>query len=158
MAVVRKVRLPYIKRNIGLLKIDFKLDPLIRLINSSLPSSTDINVLDQKNRIIYSTFTDKQSLNNSNSNTFSEDQGYYKTSIDNNTYYVTYERSPYSNLTYSLYIPQRDLLVITLEKEFFYIKKISISTMPVSTNRFRLISRILKNMKLCLFLSLSSNH
>lgn len=111
MAVVRKIRLPYTKKNIGLMKIDFKLDPLIGIINSSLPTSTDINVLDQENRLIYTTFTNSQLSFDNNIDTFTKEQGYFKTIINDDTYYVTYEKSPYSHLTYALYIPQKELLV-----------------------------------------------
>lgn len=109
MGMVRKIRAPYTKNNIGILKIDFKLDSLIKIINASLPDKSKIQVFDKKNRLIYSTFENNRFLEEDLY--FEENKGYYKTIINRNTYYATYKKSDYSNLTYVLYFPKNNLLV-----------------------------------------------
>lgn len=109
MGIIRKIRVPYTKNNIGILKIDFKLDSLIQIINASLPDKSKIQVFDKKNGLIYSTFESNSFLEKNLY--FDEKKGYYKTIINNDTYYATYKKSDYSKLIYVLYFPKDNLLI-----------------------------------------------
>lgn len=109
MGIVRKIRVPYTKNNVGILKIDFKLDSLIQIINNSLPEKSKIQVFDQNSGLIYSTFENNSFL--AEKQNFQEKKGYYKTVINNDIYYATYKISDYSNLTYVLYFPKNNLLL-----------------------------------------------
>ncbi len=108
MSVIRKIRPLYYSTNIGIIRINFKIDGLYRVIESSIPSESYIYLADGEGNYLYSTLGELKDKNAGELSFSGEGEG-EKVSVGGGSYYVIRRESEQSGLRAYLFIPEKYL-------------------------------------------------